>query len=99
MYRGTCQFCGETDPNKQEQEWDAHYMEKCPMLFVCECQQVIEIVTLDDHRLRECERKDLFALCMDCKVILPVTDMATHKTKKNCKGTINNCIAYLSFKL
>ena len=40
----TCGFCGESDPNWNEEAIDMHYWKDCQMLTTCwECEQVIEI--------------------------------------------------------
>lgn len=52
----TCQFCGRQDPTFTPETVDVHYWRECPMLIQCEfCQQVIEISTLLEHLLEECD--------------------------------------------
>jgi len=51
-----CQFCGLEDPALSEEKLDLHYWQECPMLTSCKlCEQVIEIATLNEHLLSECE--------------------------------------------
>lgn len=52
----TCQFCGREDPSFTPEGLDIHYWKDCPMLIQCQyCQQVIEIASLREHYLAECE--------------------------------------------
>ena len=62
----TCQFCGGYGP-ASESELDLHYWQDCPLLMSCaRCQQVVEIATLQEHLLEECERHADFAACPTC---------------------------------
>jgi len=77
----TCQFCAQQDPSFSNEGLDIHYWKDCPMLIQCEyCQQVIEIATLRDHYLTECEGKteDVHALeegnCPLCQMQLQEDD-------------------------
>lgn len=55
----TCQFCQRQDPSFTPEGLDMHYWKDCPMLIQCEyCQQVIEIMTLENHYLEECEQRE-----------------------------------------
>lgn len=50
-----CNFCGRYDENFNSESIDIHYWKECPMLTTCwECEQVIEISTLNDHLMEEC---------------------------------------------
>eukprot|EP00397_Hematodinium_sp_SG-2012_P011591 GEMP01011733.1.p1 GENE.GEMP01011733.1~~GEMP01011733.1.p1 ORF type:complete len:923 (+),score=151.66 GEMP01011733.1:427-3195(+) len=52
----TCQFCAKEDPTFTPEGLDIHYWKDCPMLLQCDyCQQVIEIASLREHYLTECE--------------------------------------------
>eukprot|EP00929_Paragymnodinium_shiwhaense_P070119 TRINITY_DN35491_c0_g1_i1.p1 TRINITY_DN35491_c0_g1~~TRINITY_DN35491_c0_g1_i1.p1 ORF type:complete len:827 (+),score=189.47 TRINITY_DN35491_c0_g1_i1:131-2611(+) len=53
----TCMFCGRQDPAfALEDALDVHYWRACPMLIECDCcGQVVEVATLREHLLEECE--------------------------------------------
>jgi centrosomal protein CEP104 len=53
----TCQFCGAVDERFLTGEaMDLHFFQDCPMLCSCgECGQIVEIASLTEHRLVECE--------------------------------------------
>eukprot|EP00741_Cyanophora_paradoxa_P007757 tig00001206_g7505.t1 len=61
-----CQFCLKKDPSfKDDAALDLHFVTDCTMLCDCEdCGQVVEIATLNEHRLTECEKK--FKQCSTC---------------------------------
>jgi hypothetical protein len=52
-----CEFCNRADPSFISQvKLDLHYWEECPSLIECRfCEQIVEIVGLTEHRLKECE--------------------------------------------
>jgi hypothetical protein len=52
-----CEFCNKSDPSFISQDvMDLHYWEKCPALIECRfCEQIVEVVALTEHRLKECE--------------------------------------------
>jgi centrosomal protein CEP104 len=69
-----------------EGELDLHYWQDCPLLMSCSnCQQVVEIATLQEHLLDECEKKGDFAACKVCGDAIEVSKMAAHTTEKACK--------------
>ena len=53
----TCNYCGRADKNFLDtRKYDMHLWKECPMLTTCkECALVVEIETLTDHLLEECE--------------------------------------------
>lgn len=56
-----------------------HYFQECPMLICCtECKQVVEICTLRDHLLDECELRDNFKPCPKCGDALHTREYNTH---------------------
>lgn len=82
---GICQFCGSFGP-ASEGELDLHYWQDCPLLMSCSnCQQVVEIATLQEHLLDECEKKSEFSACKVCGDAIEVSKMASHTTEKSCK--------------
>jgi centrosomal protein CEP104 len=47
---------------------DLHLFKECVMLSPCpHCEQVVEIPTLRDHMLTECDKKDILKQCPRCK--------------------------------
>ena len=50
------------------------------MLAQCwECGQVIEISTLNDHLLEECERSEDYKLCTKCKGVFRLDEFNNHE--------------------
>jgi centrosomal protein CEP104 len=57
----------------------------CPMLICCtECKQVVEIPTLREHLLEECEFRDQFRPCPKCGDALHSKEFNTHVA--SCKS-------------
>ena len=66
----TCNFCGQYDENFNEESIDIHYWKSCPMLTPCwECEQVIEISSLNDHLIEECQHRHKYKQCDKCKSV------------------------------
>ncbi len=55
-----CEFCGKKDRKfSLEENMDMHYWSECPALIECAyCEQVVELLGLTEHRLKECESRD-----------------------------------------
>ncbi|KAL4666503.1 hypothetical protein H8959_005192 [Pygathrix nigripes] len=54
-----CIFCGERSESFTEEGLDLHYWKHCLMLTRCDhCKQVVEISSLTEHLLTECDKKD-----------------------------------------
>eukprot|EP00474_Spongospora_subterranea_P010303 CRZ10761.1 hypothetical protein [Spongospora subterranea] len=64
-----CRFCGKRDPQFTiEENLDLHYWMHCPMLVSCKlCEQVVEIPTLSDHLMNECEAASNVVMCIHCQ--------------------------------
>jgi centrosomal protein CEP104 len=83
--QGFCQFCGVEDATFTEEKLDLHYWQDCRMLTNCkQCEQVIEIPTLNEHLLEECEVAGKHAACPRCKEAVPADQLAEHKAKAAC---------------
>merc|ERR1712129_178551 len=83
-----CNFCGLRDQSflENEENLDLHYWQSCPMLTSCKlCEQVIEIATLHEHILTECESGIKHQLCPKCNVPFPVQEFRGHQCVP-CKG-------------
>ncbi|XP_053136874.1 centrosomal protein of 104 kDa isoform X3 [Hemicordylus capensis] len=80
-----CIFCGERDEAFTEEGLDLHYWKRCPMLTRCDhCKQVVEIASLTEHLLTECDRKDNFGKCPRCCEALPKDELPRHVKGKAC---------------
>ncbi|XP_063799531.1 centrosomal protein of 104 kDa isoform X2 [Pseudophryne corroboree] len=80
-----CIFCGERDESFTEEGLDLHYWKHCPMLRRCEhCKQVVEIASLTDHLLTECDHKDSFGKCQRCTEAISKDHLLEHVKSKTC---------------
>ncbi|XP_056400330.1 centrosomal protein of 104 kDa [Hyla sarda] len=80
-----CIFCGERDETFTEEGLDLHYWKHCPMLKRCEhCKQVVEIASLTDHLLTECDHKDTFGKCQRCTEAISKDHLLEHVKAKTC---------------
>ncbi|NXJ80517.1 CE104 protein, partial [Trogon melanurus] len=92
-----CIFCGERDESFTEEGLDLHYWKQCPMLTRCEqCKQVVEIASLTEHLLTDCERKDGFGKCQRCSEAIPRDELPKHVKSKTCspakpENVANHC--------
>ncbi|XP_063001151.1 centrosomal protein of 104 kDa [Elgaria multicarinata webbii] len=80
-----CIFCGERDESFTEEGLDLHYWKHCPMLTRCDfCKQVVEIASVTEHLLTECDKKDNFGKCPRCCEALPKDELPRHVKGKAC---------------
>lgn len=80
-----CIFCGERSPSFTEEGLDLHYWKHCLMLTRCgHCRQVVEIASLTEHLLTECDRRDGFRKCCRCSEAVPTEELPRHVTSKDC---------------
>ncbi|NXS50071.1 CE104 protein, partial [Balaeniceps rex] len=92
-----CIFCGERDKSFTEEGLDRHYWKHCPMLTRCEhCKQVVEIASLTEHLLTDCDKKDSFGKCQRCSEALPKDELPKHIKSKTCnpakpENVANHC--------
>jgi centrosomal protein CEP104 len=87
--QGKCQFCGIEDPSFTEEKLDLHYWQDCPMLNQCSnCEQVIEIPTLTEHLLNECEAPNKHVQCTICQLAVPQSQLSAHHKGKNCRKAL-----------
>lgn len=92
-----CIFCGRRDEAFTEDGLDLHYWKHCPMLRRCEhCKQVVEISSMTEHLLGECESRSMFSQCPQCTEAVLTEDLNTHIQGAACKppspGTaFNHC--------
>ncbi|XP_031412489.1 centrosomal protein of 104 kDa isoform X2 [Meleagris gallopavo] len=82
-----CIFCGERNESFTEEGLDLHYWKRCPMLTRCEhCKQVVEIASLTEHLLTECDKKDSFGKCQRCSEAFPKDELLDHIKSKTCNA-------------
>uniref|UniRef100_A0A8C9EWM6 Centrosomal protein of 104 kDa n=1 Tax=Pavo cristatus TaxID=9049 RepID=A0A8C9EWM6_PAVCR len=82
-----CIFCGERNESFTEEGLDLHYWKRCPMLTRCEhCKQVVEIASLTEHLLTECDQKDSFGKCQRCREAFPKDELPKHIKSKTCNA-------------
>jgi len=83
-----CQFCGLEDPSFSEggeDKLDLHYWSECPILISCkQCEQVIEIPTLTEHLLHECEVHGAYKECSRCRQAVLASAFAAHAERRDC---------------
>ncbi|XP_046728141.1 centrosomal protein of 104 kDa isoform X2 [Silurus meridionalis] len=86
-----CIFCGEKDKSFTEEGLDLHYWKHCPMLCRClQCRQVVEISSLTEHLLFECEHKADFTQCPHCSEAFIKNKLSEHTQSTACNHTVAN---------
>ncbi|XP_053941925.1 centrosomal protein of 104 kDa [Cuculus canorus] len=92
-----CIFCGERDKSFTEEGLDLHYWKHCPMLTRCEhCKQVVEIASLTEHLLTNCDKKESFEKCEQCSEAILKDELPRHFKSKTCnpakpENVANHC--------
>ncbi|KAL6459112.1 hypothetical protein MHYP_G00325840 [Metynnis hypsauchen] len=91
-----CIFCGEKDKSFTEEGLDLHYWKHCPMLCRClQCRQVVEISSLTEHLLTECEHRADFVQCPCCSEAIIRDQLTEHAQSTTCNslpdGSCNHC--------
>ncbi|XP_074537277.1 centrosomal protein of 104 kDa isoform X2 [Halichoeres trimaculatus] len=85
-----CIFCGKKDESFTEEGLDLHYWKHCPMLRRCdECRQVVEIASLTEHLLGECETRSKFSQCPRCSEAVATEDLTRHVQGPACNPPIS----------
>uniref|UniRef100_H0V6D7 Centrosomal protein of 104 kDa n=1 Tax=Cavia porcellus TaxID=10141 RepID=H0V6D7_CAVPO len=80
-----CIFCGERSEAFTEEGLDLHYWKHCLMLTRCgHCRQVVEIASLTEHLLTECDSRDTFRRCYRCREAIPKEELPRHIQAKAC---------------
>nr|XP_014347345.1 PREDICTED: centrosomal protein of 104 kDa [Latimeria chalumnae] len=89
-----CIFCGDRDESFTEEGLDLHYWKHCPMLKRCEhCKQVVEIASLTDHLLTECDKKEAFGKCQRCSEAISKEELTEHVRAKTCNPAKSEKVA------
>ncbi|XP_068190623.1 centrosomal protein of 104 kDa isoform X2 [Antennarius striatus] len=84
-----CIFCGKKDESFTEDGLDLHYWKHCPMLKRCdECRQVVEIGSLIEHLLNECESRSKFSQCLRCLEAVATEDLSQHIQGSACNPSV-----------
>ncbi|CAB1118634.1 unnamed protein product [Ectocarpus sp. CCAP 1310/34] len=82
----TCQFCGKYDPSFTDEKLDMHYWQNCPLLMSCEeCGQVIEISSIPEHLLEECQNRENYTECEISHLAIRIEDLDRWQRSKSCK--------------
>ncbi|XP_057606579.1 centrosomal protein of 104 kDa isoform X3 [Hippopotamus amphibius kiboko] len=80
-----CIFCGERSEAFTEEGLDLHYWKHCLMLTRCDyCKQVVEVSSLTEHLLTECDRKDGFGKCYRCSEAVLKEELPRHIKTRGC---------------
>ncbi|XP_075882235.1 centrosomal protein of 104 kDa isoform X2 [Nelusetta ayraudi] len=80
-----CIFCGKKDESFTEDGLDLHYWKHCPMLRRCdECRQVVEIASLTEHLLGECDSRSKFKQCPRCCEAVAADHLPRHVQSPGC---------------
>ncbi|XP_036961198.1 centrosomal protein of 104 kDa isoform X2 [Acanthopagrus latus] len=85
-----CIFCSKKDESFTEDGLDLHYWKHCPMLRRCdECRQVVEIASLTEHLLGECESRSRFSQCPRCSEAVATEELTRHVQGPACNPPIS----------
>lgn len=89
-----CIFCGERNESFTEEGLDLHYWKHCLMLTRCDhCRQVVEISSLTEHLLTECDKRDGFGKCPRCSEAVPKEELPRHIKTKECNPAKSEKVA------
>ncbi|KAL4094416.1 hypothetical protein PRIC1_010077 [Phytophthora ramorum] len=81
----TCPFCGVVDEKFDSDFLDQHFWASCKMLTPCKmCGQVIEIPTLNEHLLSECELQQNHRECPRCGEAITAKFYERHVSLNDC---------------
>ncbi|KAK1801111.1 hypothetical protein P4O66_022819, partial [Electrophorus voltai] len=80
-----CIFCGKRAKSFTEEGLDLHYWKYCPMLYRClRCKQVVEIASLTEHLISECEHRANFTQCPCCSEAIIRDELTAHIQSTGC---------------
>ncbi|GBC26392.2 centrosomal protein of 104 kDa-like [Rhizophagus irregularis DAOM 181602=DAOM 197198] len=80
-----CIFCDEHDDRFTEDNLVTHYWNDCPVLTNCRlCNIILEISTLDDHMLNDCDKSKFVKQCPRCREVIEADDYLEHMAKQAC---------------
>ncbi|CAG8437416.1 7595_t:CDS:10, partial [Acaulospora morrowiae] len=80
-----CIFCDEQNDRFTEDNLVTHYWNDCPVLTKCRlCHIILEISTLDDHMLTDCDKSRFVKQCPRCREVIDADDYLEHTAKQTC---------------
>ncbi|XP_069676060.1 centrosomal protein of 104 kDa isoform X2 [Periplaneta americana] len=80
-----CIFCLSRADSFTEEGLNIHYWRSCPMLTRCtHCKQVVEIASLSQHLLEECEMRESYRKCEKCTEAVSYEHFEQHKSDSTC---------------
>lgn len=80
-----CIFCDEHNDDFTEENLVTHYWNECPVLTKCPlCNIILEISTLDDHMLNDCDKSKFVKKCPRCREVIPADSYLEHVAKQTC---------------
>ncbi|CAG8500085.1 8528_t:CDS:10 [Scutellospora calospora] len=79
-------LCEEPDECEASKEnLVTHYWTECPVLTKCRlCNIILEISTLDDHMLTDCDKAKFVKQCPTCREVVDADDYLAHVNKQTC---------------
>lgn len=81
-----CEYCGKFDPKFNQDMLDMHMFNECPMLYLCtSCGNVIEIININNHLLKECTAKNQYRECPICHEAFHKDQLDEHVEEGACK--------------
>ncbi|CAH1181270.1 unnamed protein product [Phyllotreta striolata] len=87
-----CIFCKQPESSifSVSNSMNSHYWRWCPMLIRCkECSQVVEVSTLIEHLLMECDKRGEYSQCSGCSEAYKACEKQAHGD--TCKELSENC--------
>nr|CAH7766447.1 unnamed protein product [Callosobruchus chinensis] len=87
-----CIFCSQLESVilSSNNSMNSHYWRSCPMLARCkECSQVVEVSSLIEHLLIECEHHESYTQCSRCSEAVKLDDFQGHQ--EQCAELSENC--------
>ncbi|XP_049826748.1 centrosomal protein of 104 kDa isoform X2 [Aethina tumida] len=87
-----CIFCNQLEATilAVSNSMNSHYWRTCPMLVRCkECSQVVEVATLTEHLLVECEKHQDYTQCSQCSEAIRIDEIQNHSTE--CTELTEGC--------
>ncbi|CAG8567618.1 5539_t:CDS:10 [Ambispora gerdemannii] len=80
-----CIFCDEHNDAFTEENLVTHYWNDCPVLTKCAlCNMILEISTLDDHMLNDCDKSKFVKQCPRCREVIPADNYLEHVATQSC---------------
>lgn len=88
-----CMFCGAGDTKWDEDALDLHYWRDCPLLAACPgCTQIVEIASLPDHQLDECDQKNSYVPCDVTGLAVKSSELKKWATSEYCQPPPDGCM-------